>query len=242
MPLHDHFHPPVSNLRHWSEFHGQWPGEIVRTLFDRLPPGFYAGPRLYLGSSFEVDVSVAKDDNRLEREADTGSGGVATLSAVAPSFTATAEALPFDDYEVRIYDEERQRKLVAAIEIVSPSNKDRPESRIQFTSKCIALLQEGVCVAIVDIVSERQANLYAELLGRISQPDPQLGTDPPPLYAVSLRLRRRRKQPPLLDAWYSPLNLGQPLPTIPLWLTPTRHIELPLEASYREVCRLLRIP
>lgn len=157
MPLHDLFHPPISNRRHWSEFHGQWPGEIVRTLFDRLPAGFYAGPRLYLGSSFGVDVSASEDDNRLERESGTGSGD-ATQPAVAPPFTAVAEALAFDDYEVRIYDEERQRTLVAAIEIVSPSNKDRPESRTQFTSKCIALLREGVCVSIIDIVSERQAN------------------------------------------------------------------------------------
>ena len=34
------------------------------------------------------------------------------------------------------------------------------------------------------------------------------------------------EQPPLLDAWYFPLAVGQPLPTIPLWLSPTLHITL----------------
>ena len=33
------------------------------------------------------------------------------------------------EYEVLIYDVERDRTLVAAVEIVSPANKDRPESR-----------------------------------------------------------------------------------------------------------------
>jgi hypothetical protein len=37
------------------------------------------------------------------------------------------------------------------------------------------------------------------------------------------------------------LALGQPLPIIPLWLGPDLRIEFPLDPSYQEVCRLLRI-
>src|SRR3954454_14490231 len=47
------------------------------------------------------------------------------------------------EYEVRIYDARRGRHLVAAIEIVSPANKDRPEHRNAFIGKCAALLQKG---------------------------------------------------------------------------------------------------
>lgn len=241
MPLHDHFHPPVSNRRHWSELHGQWPGEIVRTLFDQLPPGFYAGPRLYLGSSFEVDVSVAEDDDHPAVDSVSGSGGTATLAAVDPPLTFASDLLNFDEYEVRVYDDQVGRTLVAAIEIVSPSNKDRPENRAQFAGKCAALLREGVCVSIVDVVTERHANLYVETLARLRQPEHGLGAEPPSLYAVTLRARRRGKKPPLVDAWFRPLTLGQPLPTIPLWLSPTLNITFPLEPSYQEVCRLLRI-
>src|SRR5438552_138747 len=39
-------------------------------------------------------------------------------------------------YEVLIYDAKRGRHLVAAIEIVSPANKDRPEHRNVFVAKC----------------------------------------------------------------------------------------------------------
>lgn len=50
------------------------------------------------------------------------------------------------EYEVLIYDVEPDRKLVAAVEIVSPANKDRPESRQMFVAKCASLLQKGVCI------------------------------------------------------------------------------------------------
>jgi hypothetical protein len=44
-----------------------------------------------------------------------------------------------------------------------------------------------------------------------------------------------------MDNWYHPLNLGQPLPTLPVWLTETHAVSLDLESSYEETCRALRI-
>jgi hypothetical protein len=244
MPLRDHFRSPVNDKHHWSEVHGQWPGELVRTLFDLLPPGFQAGPKVTLGSPFEVDVSATENDDR--PELDTGAGGTATLTA-APTLTVTADLSEPDAYEVRVYDAERQRTLVAAIEIVSPANKDRPNKREQFTGKVANLLRQDVCVVIVDVVTNRLANLYAEVIARFDRADPALGRTPPVTYAVTLRprkaprIQKKPRKPSLLDAWFFPLAVGQPLPTIPLWLGPDLRIELPLEPSYQEVCRLLRI-
>src|SRR6059058_4764091 len=42
------------------------------------------------------------------------------------------------------------------IEIVSPANKDRPEHRNVFVGKCAALLQKGVAVGIVDLVTVKR--------------------------------------------------------------------------------------
>ena len=47
------------------------------------------------------------------------------------------------EYAVRVFDAKRGRQLVAAIEIVSPANKDRAEHRNAFVGKCAALLQKG---------------------------------------------------------------------------------------------------
>lgn len=129
---------------------------------------------------------------------------------------------------------------MAAIEIVSPSNEDRPGNRGTFVSKMAALLQHGVCVSIVDVVTTSEFNLYAELMTFLDSSDPALADEPPPIYAVTLRTRpegRRR----VMDNWYHPLVLGQALPALPVWLTQTLAISLDLEPSYEETCRTLRI-
>ena len=145
-----------------------------------------------------------------------------------------------DEYEVRVYDTKRHRRLVAAVEIVSPANKDRPEHRRAFVAKCSTLLQQRVSVAIVDLVTTRQFNLYGELLDLIGQTDSSLTPEPPPLYAAACRWTRQNDTW-RLETWAHALALGQPLPTLPLWLADDLAVPLELEASYEETCRILRI-
>jgi hypothetical protein len=38
------------------------------------------------------------------------------------------------------------------------------------------------------------------------------------------------------------LAIGQPLPSLSVWLSETQTVSLDLEASYEETCRVLRIP
>ncbi len=241
MPLRDHFRSPVNDTHSWDEVHGQWPGEIVRHLTTILPAGFRAAPKVHLGSSFEVVVSTYDLDSRNpETNADSGDGGPGTLTALSPTLTVEADLSEQDEYEVRIYDAVRGRQLVAAIEIVSPSNKDRPDTRELFVVKVASLLQQGVCVSLVDLVSVRQANLYADLLNLLGRADPALSITPY-LYAVTLRSRKPPKRRQLLDAWFYPMTVGQPLPTLPIWLTPDLRVMLALETSYEETCRILEI-
>ena len=237
MPLRDHFRSPVNDTHSWDEVHGQWPGEIVRDLTTILPAGFRAAPKVHLGAPFEVDVSTYDLDSRNPDSA-TADADTATLT---PTLTVEADLTEQDEYEVRIYDIDRGRQLVATLEIVSPSNKDRPKAREAFIRKVASLLQQGVSVSLVDLVSVRQANLYAELLTLLGQSDPALAPTPPPLYAVTLRSRKPPKRRPLLDAWFYPMTVGQPLPTLPIWLSPDLRVMLPLETSYQETCRILGI-
>ena len=146
-----------------------------------------------------------------------------------------------DEYEVRVYDTRSGRRLVAAVEIVSPANKDRPEHRRGFVAKCAALLQNHVCVAIVDLVTTRTANLYGELRELLGHTDPSLVNGSSPLYAVSCRFART-DDAWLLETWMNPLVLDRPLPTLPLWLAGNLAVPLDLELSYEETCRILRLP
>ena len=243
MPLRDHFHPPLSDIASWEEVHGQWPAVIVQQLGKVLPPQYTAGPRVHLGSEVEIDVATFDTQPTAGTFGSPSDEGAAVATAWAPAKPTLAvetQLSDFDEYEVRVYDVRRGRRLVAAIELISPANKDRPEQRSQFTSKCAALLRQGVSLVLVDVVTARDINLYADLLELIGQWDPSLGETPPATYAVACRWRPRGAGR-WLESWNQSLKPGLPLPRVPLWLTEDFAIPLDLEASYELTCRDLRI-
>ena len=143
-----------------------------------------------------------------------------------------------DVYEVCVYDRLDGQRLVAAIELVSPANKDRPEHRGEFIAKCAAMLRSNVCVTIVDVETTRSANLYGDLIALFGQTDPSLADGP--LYAATCRWIKQ-DDCRLLETWSHRLGLGEPLPTLPLWLADNLSIPLNLELSYEETCRSLRL-
>ena len=245
MPLRDHFRPPVWKQASWEGFHGGWPMTMVQQLARTLPPEFSAEPRVHLGSYFEIDVCAYEDDEPKKPWVGSKdeSGGVATATWAPPEPTLTVDVDLAEqyEYEVLVYDHSRGRQLVAAVEIVSPANKDRPENRRAFVTKCAALLQQGVSVSMVDLVTTRSFNLYCELLALFDRMDPAFTSNPPSIYAVTCRCRKMGRTPKLAT-WAYPLAVGEPLPTLPIWLADDLNVALELEASYEETCRVLRIP
>jgi hypothetical protein len=241
MPFRDHFHPPVSKKSSWEGFHAIWPVCIVHQLRKQLPPRYMAEPRVHLGTLMEVDVGALEDeDARLPASSATGNGGnggvtTATWTVVEP--VLAVETVPPDEYEyeVRVFDLERERRLVAAIEFASPGNQDRPETRDSFVARCASLLRKGVAVSIVDLATSRRFNLYAQMMEFIGHPDPTMTSDGPATYAASCRwvtkVTRAR-----LEAWSYSLVVGEPLPTLPLWLDVDLVVPLELEESYEQAC------
>lgn len=242
MPLRDHFRPPLDDKRHWQGMHGTWPAMIVAGLRNKLPKGFFAEPTVQSGRSAEIDVSTFEDLDDAIGSAAAGNGGMATAVWAPPRPTLSLVTnLPAQDvYEVRVYDERRRTRLVAAIELVSPANKDRPENRRVFAAKCAGLLRERVSVVIVDVVTTRASNLYGELLDLIGHTDPRLGAEPPTLYTSACRMTKRGDEW-LLESWLHSLELGAVLPTLPLWLADNLAVPLELDKSYEDGCEILGI-
>jgi Protein of unknown function (DUF4058) len=238
MPLRDHFRPPMDLITSWEGFHGQWPAVIVQHLRKQLPTGYVAEPRVHSGSQVEIDVAAFEKDTTppLSRITE-GNGGVSTAvwAPEEPSVAVETTLPDYDEYAVLVFDARRGRHLVAAIEIVSPANKDRPEHRNVFAAKCAPLLQKGVAVSIVDLVTTKHFNLYVEALELIGHSDPTLGDPPPNIYAASCRWARQGKRT-LLEAWSHGLTLERPLPTLPLWLGTNLVVPLNLEQSYEQAC------
>jgi hypothetical protein len=242
MPLRDHFRSPLADRKPWEAFHTAWPTVIVGLLNRYLPRRYEAEPGVHIGSSAEIDVSTFEDDepDDFSSTPGNGDGGVATAvwAPPRPTLSISTDFPSQDEYEVRVYDMKLGRQLVAAIEIVSPSNKDRPDHRRAFVAKCAALLQERVSVTIVDLVTSRAFNLYQDLLELIGEANGS--PEPEALYAAACRATKQGERW-LLEAWAETLTVGQPLPTLPLWLADNLSVPLRLEESYEETCRVLRI-
>jgi hypothetical protein len=81
-------------------------------------------------------VTAYETEARESAVGEGGSAGVGVATAVwsspRPTFDVAADLPDQDEYEVRVYDTQQHRRLVAAVEIISPANKDRPEHRRAF--------------------------------------------------------------------------------------------------------------
>jgi hypothetical protein len=200
-----------------------------------LPDGYFAEPKVQFG--IPIDVAAVE-----ERDAATnlgGPGGPATVGWMAPAPSQTI-ALPViaDVVEIQVFDGEGGPTLAGAIELVSPANKDRPEHRDAFLNKCAAYLQHGLGLVMVDVVTGRRANLHWELLDRLGVESilPK-GVE---LDAAAYRPVERGGQP-RLDIWQEGLAIGQPMPSLPLWLRGALCLEVDLEGTYGRTCREQRI-
>jgi hypothetical protein len=145
-----------------------------------------------------------------------------------------------DLFEILIRPEGSAR-LAAAIEFVSPANKDRPANRKAFAVKCASYLQEGAALLVVDFVTNRAGYLPQDILDVLTEPSTDRLPDVDTLYAFACRVVAAKDKPTALEAWPEKLDLGKPLPTVPLWLAPDCAIGVPLEDSYAETCKTLRI-
>jgi hypothetical protein len=243
MPLRDHFRPPLSARRHWHAFHNAWATYLSSDLNSRLPEGYFAEPNVQF--SIEIDVAAFEEVGRLPGGApprgggatpgaDSGGGWAPPAPALTVPLTLLGEAV-----EVLIYASEGGPTLAGAVELVSPANKDRPAHRAALVAKCQAYVQQGIGLALVDVVTERAANLHEELLARVAP----AGVAPlrADLYAAAYRPVGRGGQPSL-DVWQEPLAVGRPLPTVPLWLRGGLCLPVELEATYERTCREQRVP
>ncbi len=213
MPLLDHFHPPVSERRRWEGFHGMWAAALVEKLNqDVLADEYFADMHVHIGSQVEVDIATLEESG--EAVGPRG-GGTATKTVVASAWAPPATALVMptvfpDDIEVQGYATVTGATLVAAIELVSPGNKDRPETCRAFAAKCVAYLTRGIGLVVVDIVTNRLANLHNEVVGLLGHGEPFLLEPPDTLYAVAYR-PSRQKRCDQIELWPVPLAVGQPL-------------------------------
>jgi hypothetical protein len=234
MPLLDHFHPPLLGNRHWEGFHGRWAAAISDALNEGLPDEYFAEFQVTLGTRIEVDVATFTENGVPEPPRSDGAAtAVQTRAWAPPTPVAVIPALFPDDFEIQVFSSVAGPTLVAAIELISPGNKDREETRRAFAAKCTAYLQRGVGLMIVDIVTSRHANLHDELMALLGHTEGSTFPVPAPLYATAYRPAHRQERNEI-DLWREPLAVGQPLPTLPLAVRGLGCLPIDLEGTYME--------
>ena len=239
MPLLDHFHPPLSVERPWEGIHSTWAATMAMQLNqDQLPEEYFAMPLITIGGGIQVDVGTFQTGAQQERT----NGGIATQTWAPPPppLSAVVDFVSLDAYEIRVMQQIGGPKLRAAIELVSPANKDRASHRRAFAIKCAGYLQQGVAVVIVDVVTERTANLHTELVEILGLVPSLAWGSPSHLYVVAYRAVQSADEQ-RLEAWPAALTVGAVLPTVPLWLSEELCLPLALEENYRATCAALRI-
>jgi hypothetical protein len=240
MPLLDHFHPPLHGPRRWEGFHHAWATVIAQHLNQEiLPPNYFAEPEISVGPELEIDVATLELTQPASADTDSTT---AVWSPPRPQIAAKVDFARLDSYEIRVYQDLGGAELRAAIELISPANKDRAGSRRTFAAKCAGYLKHGIAVVIIDIVTARRANLHEELFATLGVKSRRPAwRSSSGLYAVAYRAVTVRKAP-RVEAWPEPLTLGEALPVMPLWLSLDLCVPVRLEESYLTTCRSLRIP
>jgi hypothetical protein len=178
----------------WTSFHTEFAVEIARQLTPRLLPRYLARPEkryvaTTLGPGDDVMVTSVYPDASVARE---------TITAPLTIATLMPERVPQVTIEIR---DAADRRLVTAIEVLSPTNK-QGDGRDEYIERRDKLLLSSAHLIEID------------LLRRGLRPPMQKPLPTTPYYAFV----GRKAQRPLTQVW--PIALRQPLPVIPIPLLP----------------------
>lgn len=127
---------------------------------------------------------------------------------------------------VEVYETEG-RRLVAAIEVVSPSNKSARDNLDAFLDKCVDFLRHGIHLVLMDVIPPGTFDphgIHAALWHRLTGETPAAPAKPLAIasYAAGTEVR----------AYVEELSPGDTLPDTPLFLDEYGCVEVPNEAAY----------
>lgn len=204
----------------WGDVHTQLSAEIARQLTPRLRPRYLARTTrrfvMEIQSGVAVTLAGVYPDVGVLRERVSPAYGASAQTKTRPLRMATVlpEPVPLITVEIR---DVAERRLVTAIEVLSPTNK-RGEGRQEYLGKRQRLLLSDVHLIEIDLL-------------RAGERLPMRSPLPSVPYFVFLS---RAGQRPFTDVW--PISLDEPLPTIPVPLLPgDADVELDLQSAFTSV-------
>lgn len=240
MPVHD-WTRVTAGIFH--AFHNSWIASLQTALNSGLLPSTYyalgdqrsgdISPDL-LTLRVEEDETTAAELEALSTATDNSNGMIAVTEA-PPRVRLAQEA----ESEAAFYLAKRRSlvirhvtgdRVVALVEIVSTANKHNAATIEDFSEKVISALREGVHVLMIDLHPPTRHDprgmhgvIWEELLADPYEPPPGL-----PLTMASYCAKTPVK------AYVEPISVGSSLIDMPLFLTRTHYILVPLEETYQQ--------
>jgi hypothetical protein len=229
MPLHD-----WTDLTGWDGVHQIWIVELLYWIKPRLPSGY----RAYIGTTptFAIDAPPQeRPDVGVQSLPQTEPSSKITDSPSESSPDTPAEE-PDEEIAVASIEStsalfvERHGQLIAAIELVSPRNKDRASACAAYAQGYAGYLLKGINLLLIDVHRRPLRFSFADQIAielRVEQPPC------PAPFAVSYRVGER---PPnggrYLATWRRPLSFVAALPTMQLHLSLKESVAVDLEQTY----------
>jgi Protein of unknown function (DUF4058) len=236
MPVHDWL---LVDAGIFHDFHTVWIGALRNALNDGvLPRGYYALAEQHVGRPITdvLTLHSSPPPPVPPLPLPPATGGTAVAEApprtrrkhvVEPAALARRRSLAIRHVS--------GHRLVALIEIVSRSNKDRPENVEDFTRKAVDALDAGVHLLVVDLFPpgpHDPQGMHGAILQRLEQSD-----EPYDLPADEPLTLASYAAGPRVEIYTEHLAVGAPLPEMPLFLRPDRYVNAPLEATYQATYR-----
>jgi hypothetical protein len=158
-----------------------------------------------------------------------------TTVALAPDRETVAAFTPDTQRALHV---DWHGQLIAAIELVSPRNKDRLDAKARYARRYLSYLRQGVHLMLVDVFPHPAGFSFADAMSD----DLGLGEPPtPPPFAVSYRVGSPVPRDDTMGTpvalWRRPFGVGQPLPEVPLPLDEDTAVVIDLEATYHQAAK-----
>lgn len=233
MPLHD-----WTDDRGWDSVRPIWLTYLIEWVQPRLPEGYKA----FLGGVPALTVASASgkpDVGVRRREPPEPAAKPTTDTSVLEPDLEQNVTFRLDPQRAVHIDFHGQ--LIAAIELVSPRNKDRADAKETYTNRYLGYLRLGVHLLLVDVLPRPRGFSFADALTG------GLGLDLPPMPSPFAAAYRVGGVIPVgddmgsrLGVWRRPVQVGEPLPTLPLSVH--QSVSIDLEQTYQRAAERAYLP
>jgi hypothetical protein len=224
MPIHDWTRVEPGDFH---DFHQGWIIEI-RNALNRglLPPGYMAMVEQITGRPIPDVVA-------LQTRRPPGPGGGVAVKEAPPTARVIArfEKVVYARRASRVVIRHGRGRVVAIIEIMSPGNKDSRNALRSFVEKAADILNQGVNLLVVDLFPPTPRDPHGIHQAICDELFGEAPFEAPPGKPLTVASYLAAEIP---TAYVEPVGVGDPLPSLPIFLSEEEYVPAPLETTYSQ--------